>query len=209
MVDRDERRIRRWNSKHPPIYEPGLNDILRIARDGVKESVSECGGSDSICRETASSESGSPCESHRMGGIKAAARQPNLVFTTDVAKCVSEADVVLIAVNTPTKKRGKGAGSATDMAAFEAVVALVAQHASPGAIIVEKSTVPCRTAQLVQDTVSPFLPFPRDDEGAFPTGRIYCSSRSTDRASPSKSSATRNFSRPARPSTISCTPTAS
>jgi UDPglucose 6-dehydrogenase len=87
------------------------------------------------------------------GSITVAARQPNLVFSTEVAQCVSEADVVLIAVNTPTKSRGNGAGSATDMAAFEAVTAMVAQHATPGTIIVEKSTVPCRTAQLVQDTV--------------------------------------------------------
>jgi UDPglucose 6-dehydrogenase len=82
-----------------------------------------------------------------------------LAFTTDLAKSVSEADMVLIAVNTPTKTRGNGAGSATDMAAFEAVTALIAQHARPGTIIVEKSTVPCRTAQLVQDTASP-IPHP-------------------------------------------------
>lgn len=101
---------------------------------------------------------GAPSDGHGKGhtGVLAktnAARQPNLIFTTDVAKCVSEADVVLIAVNTPTKGRGNGAGSATNMAAFEAVTASVARHASPGAIIVEKSTVPCRTAQLVQDMV--------------------------------------------------------
>ena len=82
-----------------------------------------------------------------------AARQPNLFFTADDAKSISEADIVLIAVNTPTKSRGAGAGSATDMTAFEAVTNVVAQHARPGAIIVEKSTVPCRTAQFVQDTV--------------------------------------------------------
>lgn len=81
-------------------------------------------------------------------------RVPNLFFTTEVAKSIGEADLVLIAVNTPTKSRGAGAGSATDMTAFEAVTAVVAQHARPGAIIVEKSTVPCRTAQLVEDTVS-------------------------------------------------------
>ncbi|CAG1990579.1 unnamed protein product, partial [Fusarium graminearum] len=34
VVDRDVNRIRRWNSRHPPIYEPGLHDIIRIARDG-------------------------------------------------------------------------------------------------------------------------------------------------------------------------------
>jgi UDPglucose 6-dehydrogenase len=81
-------------------------------------------------------------------------RQPNLFFSTEVSRCIFEADIVLIAVNTPTKTRGAGAGSATDMTAFEAVTAEVAQHARPGAIIVEKSTVPCRTAQLVKETVS-------------------------------------------------------
>lgn len=147
VVDRDEKRVRRWNSKHPPIYEPGLNDILRIARDGSRECAFSGG-------PTGCDAPGGQCADQADGLTSVAARQPNLVFTTDVAKCVSEADVVLIAVNTPTKSRGNGAGSATDMAAFEAVTAVVAQHASPGTIIVEKSTVPCRTAQLVQDTAS-------------------------------------------------------
>ena len=80
-------------------------------------------------------------------------RPANLFFTTDVAKSIGEADIVLVAVNTPTKERGVGAGSATDMTAFEAVTGVVAQYAREGAIIVEKSTVPCRTAQLVADTV--------------------------------------------------------
>ncbi len=141
VVDRDEKRIRRWNSKHPPIYEPGLDTILRITRDGSRASL--CEGEPTAGWEAAASP------------LSAPARSPNLVFTTDAATCVGEADLVMIAVNTPTKKRGNGAGCATDMAAFEAVTAAVAQHARPGVIIVEKSTVPCRTAQLVQDTVSP------------------------------------------------------
>ncbi|KAK4032400.1 hypothetical protein C8A01DRAFT_20521 [Parachaetomium inaequale] len=142
VVDRDEKRIRRWNSKHPPIYEPGLNDILRIARDGSRACVFANG-------PTTYESTDAACEAAAPGLTSVGARQPNLVFTTDLAKCVREADVVLIAVNTPTKSRGNGAGSATDMAAFEAVTALIAQHAKPGAIIVEKSTVPCRTAQLL------------------------------------------------------------
>ena len=81
-------------------------------------------------------------------------RPANLFFTTDVGKSIAEADIVLVAVNTPTKYRGVGAGSATDMTAFEAVTGVVAQYAREGAIIVEKSTVPCRTAELVADTVS-------------------------------------------------------
>ncbi|KAK3389941.1 hypothetical protein B0H63DRAFT_105733 [Podospora didyma] len=146
VVDRDEKRIRRWNSQHPPIYEPGLNDILRVARDGSRQCI--------VCTESECSDGSSQCGGNGCASTTVAARLPNLFFTTDVAKCISEADVVLIAVNTPTKSRGTGAGSATDMAAFEAVTAVVAQHARPGAIIVEKSTVPCRTAELVQDTLS-------------------------------------------------------
>ncbi|KAK3899958.1 hypothetical protein C8A05DRAFT_46098 [Staphylotrichum tortipilum] len=134
VVDRDEKRIRRWNSKHPPIYEPGLNKILRVTRDGSRESL--CDFKPPAGWETRLSPSSKT-------------RNPNLVFSSDVARSVAQADIVMVAVNTPTKRRGNGGGSATDMAAFEAVTATVAEHARPGAIIVEKSTVPCRTSQLL------------------------------------------------------------
>ena len=160
VVDKDPARIRRWNSRHPPIYEPGLADIVRIARDGsrkcaftndaTKSGASEAPSDASTC----SSECGSQCDAHIGETTTIPARLPNLFFTTDVSRCIGEADIVLVAVNTPTKTRGAGAGSATDMTAFEAVTAEVALHARPGAIIVEKSTVPCRTAQLVRETVS-------------------------------------------------------
>ncbi|KAH8882906.1 nucleotide sugar dehydrogenase [Thozetella sp. PMI_491] len=163
VVDKDERRIRRWNSRHPPIYEPGLNEIVRIARDGSRECVfvnepTKQDGSDHVSEaSTSSSECGSQCGDHH-DVTAVAARQPNLFFTTDVARSINEADIVLIAVNTPTKYRGVGAGAATDMTAFEAVTSMVAQNAKPGAIIVEKSTVPCRTAQLVQSKLSLYRP---------------------------------------------------
>ncbi|KOS21976.1 UDP-glucose 6-dehydrogenase 5 [Escovopsis weberi] len=147
VVDRDVTRIRRWNSLHPPIYEPGLRDIVRIARDGGRETV--------ISNEPTSDAETSTTED---GEISIPRRQGNLFFTTDVAGTIAEADMVLVAVNTPTKERGVGAGSATDMTAFEAVTGVVAQYARPGAIIVEKSTVPCRTAQLVADTLAMHRP---------------------------------------------------
>ncbi|CAK7262672.1 hypothetical protein SEPCBS119000_000095 [Sporothrix epigloea] len=136
VVDKDPVRIRRWNSRHPPIYEPGLADIVRIARDGSRECTVEDAGVSK----------------------KIPARTPNLMFSTDISRYIGEAEIVLIAVNTPTKYRGAGAGSATDMTAFEAVTGEVAQHARPGAIIVEKSTVPCRTAQLMQETMAVHRP---------------------------------------------------
>src|SRR3569833_226839 len=156
VVDKDLSRIRRWNSRHPPIYEPGLADVLRVARDGSKEFLfaTASDGESSTSQSTSSSECGSQCGDHRETTTRVAARQPNLFFSTDVSRCISEADIVLIAVNTPTKMRGAGAGSAADLTSFEAVTAEVAQHARPGAVIVEKSTVPCRTANFVQETVS-------------------------------------------------------
>jgi UDPglucose 6-dehydrogenase len=162
VVDRDERRIRRWKSRHLPIYEPGLVDIVRIARDGSRNFTftneptpsSADTADDASDASATSSECESQCETARSANVTVDARKPNLFFSTEVGRCISEADVVLIAVNTPTKMRGAGAGSATDMTAFEAVTAEVALHARPGAIIVEKSTVPCRTAMLVQETLS-------------------------------------------------------
>ncbi|KAJ5217094.1 UDP-glucose 6-dehydrogenase [Penicillium chermesinum] len=125
VVDKDDRRIRRWNSRHLPIYEPGLAEITRIARDGLE------GAKDG----------------------NAAPRKPNLFFSTDVSRCIGEADIVVIAVNTPTKMRGAGKGSATDMTSFEAVAGEVVRHARDGTIIVEKSTVPCRTAEMIEQMI--------------------------------------------------------
>ncbi|KAJ5661459.1 UDP-glucose 6-dehydrogenase [Penicillium maclennaniae] len=135
VVDRDDRRIRRWNSRHLPIYEPGLSEIVRIARDGLH-------GPDDK----------KPVEAQDTSDL--GARSPNLFFSTDVSQCIQDSDVVFIAVNTPTKMRGTGKGSATDMTSFEAVAAEVVRHAKNNTIIVEKSTVPCRTAQMIQEMIS-------------------------------------------------------
>lgn len=113
---------------------------MRVARDGTRETVV----TNAHMNDAAS------LASHE---VVIPARQPNLFFSTQVGQCISEADVVLISVNTPTKTRGAGKGCATDMTAFEAVTAEIARYARSGAIIVEKSTVPCRTAQMVQETV--------------------------------------------------------
>jgi len=171
VVDRDVTRIRRWNSRHPPIYEPGLHDIIRVARDGGRRvkfsnkpaedvnsgrssSRSSTSGGDNVD----SADTSATIDGINNDDIELPIRAPNLFFSTDVAGTIAAADVVLIAVNTPTKYRGIGAGSATDMTAFEAVTGFVAQHARPGAIIVEKSTVPVRTAQLVHETLSMHRP---------------------------------------------------
>lgn len=151
VVDLNETRIRRWNSRHPPIYEPGLEDIVRVARDGTRKTSFDTEPSLSADEEILPDAHHQPNQQHTV----LPARQPNLFFSTEVGQSIAEADIVLVAVNTPTKTRGAGKGCATDMTAFEAVTADVARHARPGAIIVEKSTVPCRTAAMVQETVSP------------------------------------------------------
>ena len=160
VVDRDQVRIRRWNSRHPPIYEPGLHDIVRVARDGGR-ALRVSNRPNVVAGEPDSGSSSSP-DDNDTDVLNLAVREPNLFFTTDVAATIAIADVVLIAVNTPTKERGRGEGSATDLTAFEAVASFVAQHARPGTIIVEKSTVPVRTAQIVHEIVSssclPVLP---------------------------------------------------
>jgi UDPglucose 6-dehydrogenase len=62
--------------------------------------------------------------------------------------------MIMLAVNTPTKTFGLGAGRATNMAAIDEAVRQIAIYAKPGAIIVEKSTVPCGTAQRIRNMVS-------------------------------------------------------
>lgn len=168
VVDLNETRIRRWNSRHPPIYEPGLEDIVRVARDGTKKTSfdAEPGLSGSTDEEILLDAQQQQEQQHTV----LPARQPNLFFSTEVGQSIAEADIVLVAVNTPTKTRGAGKGCATDMTAFEAVTADVARHARPGAIIVEKSTVPCRTAAMVQETVR--LPFNQPKRSP-PPQRLY------------------------------------
>jgi UDPglucose 6-dehydrogenase len=81
-------------------------------------------------------------------------RLPNLIFTSDSRSSISKADIVFLAVNTPTKTFGLGAGKASNMTALDEAVKEVAIHAKPSTIIVEKSTVPCGTAQRIRQMVN-------------------------------------------------------
>ena len=77
-------------------------------------------------------------------------RNKNLFFTTKIEKSISEADIIFISVNTPTKEKGLGAGYASDLKWVESSARTVAKFAKGHTIIVEKSTVPVRTAELIQ-----------------------------------------------------------
>ena len=78
-------------------------------------------------------------------------RNKNLFFSTNIEKYISIADIVFISVNTPTKKRGIGAGKASDLKWVENCARQVAKFAKNHTIVVEKSTLPVRTAEVIQN----------------------------------------------------------
>mmetsp|Transcript_67894 Transcript_67894/g.162987 ORF Transcript_67894/g.162987 Transcript_67894/m.162987 type:complete len:495 (-) Transcript_67894:117-1601(-) len=104
IVDMNAARIAAWNTDSLPIYEPGLEEVVK------------------------------------------ACRGKNLFFSTDVKKGVEEADIIFASVNTPTKKSGVGAGRAADLRYIESVGRTIADYSSNSKIVIEKSTVPVRTA---------------------------------------------------------------
>lgn len=124
VVDLSQTRIDAWNSSHLPIYEPGLHEIVARARDGSAPESSD------------------------------GERPANLHFSTDVDTAIAEADLVFVSVNTPTKCTGSGAGRAYELAWFESAMRKIAEVATSDKIIVEKSTVPVRTADSVRDVLT-------------------------------------------------------
>jgi UDPglucose 6-dehydrogenase len=112
VVDLNEERIQAWNSDELPIYEPGLLEI-------VKE-----------------------------------ARERNLFFSTDIDENLRDSEIIFISVNTPTKDYGSGAGQAADLRYVDACARRIAEVGGGDKIVVEKSTVPVRTAQMVKEILS-------------------------------------------------------
>jgi UDPglucose 6-dehydrogenase len=107
IVDLSQPRIDAWNSNELPIYEPGLDKVVK------------------------------------------ACRGKNLFFSTEVDKGIKEADIIFVAVNTPTKKVGIGAGRAADLTYWELAARKIAAVAETPKIVVEKSTVPIKTAEAI------------------------------------------------------------
>ena len=77
-------------------------------------------------------------------------RGKNLFFSTDIENSVKECDIVFVGVNTPTKMFGKGAGRASDLQYWEATAREIRRFANGDKIIVEKSTLPVRTAAAME-----------------------------------------------------------
>jgi len=108
VVDPNAARIDAWNSDVLPVYEPGLDDVVRSARGR------------------------------------------NLFFSTDVRAAIRTADIIFVSVGTPTKMYGVGAGRAADLRYIESAARLIAEEADGPKIIVEKSTIPVKTAEAIQ-----------------------------------------------------------
>ena len=82
--------------------------------------------------------------------VVARARGNNLFFSTEIDKAIEDADIIFIAVNTPTKTYGKGKGMAADLTYVEQCARRIAEVATSDKIVVEKSTLPVRTAEAIQ-----------------------------------------------------------
>lgn len=108
VVDINQTRIDAWNSNEIPIYEPGLDEVVRKARGR------------------------------------------NLFFSTQIDKGIQEADIIFVSVNTPTKTFGQGAGKAADLQYWEKVARQILANSDAKKIIVEKSTLPVRTAEAME-----------------------------------------------------------
>ncbi|MBI3303330.1 MAG: nucleotide sugar dehydrogenase [Deltaproteobacteria bacterium] len=108
VVDINHARIAAWNSDTLPIYEPGLNTLVKKTRGA------------------------------------------NLFFSTEGEKGIREADIIFVSVNTPTKTFGHGAGKAADLQFWEKTARQILAYSTTNKIVVEKSTLPVRTAEAME-----------------------------------------------------------
>ena len=111
VVDNNPEKIKAWNGplENLPVYEPGLSDIVKEARDR------------------------------------------NLFFSQDIKESIKKSDMIFMAVNTPTKTSGEGAGMAADLRYIEACAKDIAKYSKSDKIVIEKSTLPVRTAEKIKE----------------------------------------------------------
>jgi UDPglucose 6-dehydrogenase len=82
------------------------------------------------------------------------ARNRNLFFSTDVDSAIDEAEMIFISVNTPTKTYGAGKGMAADLQYVELCARQISKVSKSDKIVVEKSTLPVKTAEAIKDILS-------------------------------------------------------
>jgi len=87
-------------------------------------------------------------------GVVAEARGRNLFFSTDVEKAIEESQMIFMAVNSPTKTYGEGKGFAADLTFVEKCARQIAEVATSDKIVIEKSTLPVRTAEKIKEVLS-------------------------------------------------------
>jgi len=92
--------------------------------------------------------------------IISSCRNSNLFFSTNIIDNLKSADMIFISVNTPTKTRGVGAGQASDLKWVEKSARQISKYARSGTIVVEKSTLPVKTAQ----TINTILQYSKDNQ---------------------------------------------
>ena len=81
-------------------------------------------------------------------------RNKNLFFSCNLKEAIESADIIFISVNTPTKSKGLGAGKSSDLKWVEASAREVAKHSRGYTIVVEKSTLPVRTAEVIENILN-------------------------------------------------------
>ena len=86
--------------------------------------------------------------------VVAKARGRNLFFSTAIEQAIDEAQMIFMAVNTPTKTYGEGKGMAADLTYVEKCARIIAAIAKTDKIVIEKSTLPVRTAEKIKDILS-------------------------------------------------------
>lgn len=84
-----------------------------------------------------------------------AARGRNLFFSAEPQKHIAASDCIFVSVNTPTKTKGVGAGKAADLSYWEGAARMIAGVSKSSKVIVEKSTVPVKTAEAIGKVRTP------------------------------------------------------
>ena len=79
----------------------------------------------------------------------------NLFFSSNIGKEIGEADIIFVSVNTPTKTFGRGAGKAADLQYWERTARQILEYSKTDKIVVEKSTLPVRTAEAMCQILQP------------------------------------------------------
>ena len=75
----------------------------------------------------------------------------NPVFSNDIKNAIEKSEMIFMAVNTPTKTKGEGAGMAADLKYVEACANDIAKYSKNDKIVIEKSTLPVKTAEKIKD----------------------------------------------------------